>query len=114
MPISAKGGEPTIERVASLILTLRSDGCQNTACFYALVRRSARQIKDSWPSSKGMHLARLNRQVTFEEVCDEFTISNDHKISPWAALCIHANGQALSFQEGCQMPGVRSARGNSR
>jgi hypothetical protein len=61
-----------------------------------------------------MHLARLNRKVTFEEVCDEFTISNDHKISPWAALRIYANGQTVSLEKGRQMPGVRSACGNSR
>jgi hypothetical protein len=56
----------------------------------------------------------MNRQVTFEEVCDEFTISNDHKISPWAALRIYANGQTVSLEKGRQMPGVRSACGNSR
>jgi hypothetical protein len=42
----------------------------------------------------------------FEEVCDEFTISNDHKISDWAALRIYADGQAFSSQEDRAMSGV--------
>lgn len=58
--------------------------------------------------SGGIHLAALHVQILEES--HEQSIFDFLKDGYRKALCFHAYGQALSFQEGRQMSGVRSAR----
>ena len=92
---------------------MSSEGCEKQNSFLRIAKKSA-------PYNLRM-MARFRRHTSCalktlqRKYCDADLATLDVcKVRARKILRVHANGQALSFQEGCQMPGVRSACGNSR